>query len=440
MADKFDSFQTAILNNLHNSRKRLVGVSEQKRELFQVLESSKRGTHTSILLIGSKGSGKTSVLREALDDLDKTYPSTKLIRIVLNGAVQTDDVTSMYEIVRQMCKAIADETPAGGMKSQPKAPRFCENFDLLCEMLRERMQKTRPVVFILDRFELFAMRTKQTLLYNLFDLLQANAGALAIVGMTARKDVFDLLEKRVKSRFSHQKIHFYPPTTIAQIKEFVQMSLHMSVDKADSNCVERHNRAVNKLLSKEKVIKSLERCIAMSRSWGWYIQLLEYAVGSLSQSFSKSKRMTTINEKDFEQAFSKFQRNYMVETCCNMSVMELTLIISLIKLEMKEIVPYNFHIIHEYIRRAEKRADLGLSLHVDNRRTVLSALKNFVDLGLLLPVTHSGKVEVKDSNKNKTLTEFQMYRLTVDPGCLSRKVNKLSCLGAQLKNYLFANI
>lgn len=60
------------------------------------------------------------------------------------------------------------------------------------------------MVFVLDDFDGFARRSKQTLLYNLLDALQASRVRAAVVGVTARVDCVELLEKRVRSRFSHR--------------------------------------------------------------------------------------------------------------------------------------------------------------------------------------------------------------------------------------------
>lgn len=84
---------------------------------------------------------------------------------------------------------------------------------------------SRPVVVVLDAFEMFTSHARQALLYCLLDTVQscrasgtgAEAGksakvkakvlgGLAVVGLTPRVDVMNLLEKRVKSRFSHRII------------------------------------------------------------------------------------------------------------------------------------------------------------------------------------------------------------------------------------------
>ena len=64
------------------------------------------------------------------------------------------------------------------------------------------------VVFLLSEFESFALHARQTLLYNLFDIAQAKKAPIAVIGMTTRVDAVELLEKRVKSRFSHRTTAF----------------------------------------------------------------------------------------------------------------------------------------------------------------------------------------------------------------------------------------
>lgn len=65
---------------------------------------------------------------------------------------------------------------------------------------------------ILDNFHLFASRPKQTLLYNLCDLLQSSHAQLAIIGLTSRVDAYELLEKRIRSRMFYRKVIVAQPT------------------------------------------------------------------------------------------------------------------------------------------------------------------------------------------------------------------------------------
>ena len=69
---------------------------------------------------------------------------------------------------------------------------------------------SRPVVVILDAFNIFTEQPRQALLYCLLDTVQScrasnpNQHGLAVIGLTTRLDVVNFLEKRVKSRFSHR--------------------------------------------------------------------------------------------------------------------------------------------------------------------------------------------------------------------------------------------
>ena len=79
-----------------------------------------------------------------------------------------------------------------------------------------------PTIIVLDAFELFTERPKQTMLYNVFTLAtqgglrldDADAAAhessprvaLAVVGLSRRSDAVQALEKRVNSRFAHHQL------------------------------------------------------------------------------------------------------------------------------------------------------------------------------------------------------------------------------------------
>lgn len=87
----------------------------------------------------------------------------------------------------------------------------------------------RPTIVVLESFDLFAGHARQALLYCLLDTVQschahtsggastssnAGAGGIAVIGVTTRNDCLNLLEKRVKSRFSGRSIRVGPPSTI----------------------------------------------------------------------------------------------------------------------------------------------------------------------------------------------------------------------------------
>ncbi len=54
-----------------------------------------------------------------------------------------------------------------------KAASLAENLTFLREVLRELGRGHKVVVFVLDEFDLFAKKAKQTTLYNLLDAMQS---------------------------------------------------------------------------------------------------------------------------------------------------------------------------------------------------------------------------------------------------------------------------
>lgn len=88
---------------------------------------------------------------------------------------------------------------------------FAENLAFLLACLKSGERNvSKSVIFILDEFDLFCFHHNQTLLYNLLDVSQSAQTPICVLGVTCRLDVVELLEKRVKSRFSHRQIFLFP--------------------------------------------------------------------------------------------------------------------------------------------------------------------------------------------------------------------------------------
>lgn len=85
----------------------------------------------------------------------------------------------------------------------------------------------KPLIITLDDFDLFTARPRQAMLYCLLDAVQAASygAGLAVIGLTSRVDTVDLLEKRVKSRFSHRILHVRPPASFEIFERIVQNAL-----------------------------------------------------------------------------------------------------------------------------------------------------------------------------------------------------------------------
>lgn len=105
----------------------------------------------------------------------------------------------------------------------------------------------KSVIFILDEFDLFASHPRQTLLYNLFDIAQSRKAPIAVLGITARIDVVESLEKRVKSRFSHRYVHLGLARNVPAYWEVCKEGLLASKDELSEQCSDLGN--INEFLS-----------------------------------------------------------------------------------------------------------------------------------------------------------------------------------------------
>lgn len=128
---------------------------------------------------------------------------TDIVIVRLNGLVDTNDTIALKSITKQLqLEEEADKKIFGS---------FAEHLAFLLTCLKiGREKKSRSVVFILEDFHLFCDHTNQNLLYNLFDSAQSNQSPICVIGLTSRLDAVELLEKRVKSRFSHRQIILNP--------------------------------------------------------------------------------------------------------------------------------------------------------------------------------------------------------------------------------------
>ncbi|KAK9091385.1 hypothetical protein Sjap_024562 [Stephania japonica] len=168
---------------------------------FIVSNSVTEGCNNSVLLLGPRGCGQKEVLDLVIEDLKAEYHD--MISVVkLDGILHSDDNCALKEIAKQLC--LENQLLFSKMASSD------DNSQFMIAVLREYGLAHKTVIFVLDEFDLFA-QGKQRLLYSLLDAMQSVASQAVVVGVSCRLDADQLLEKRVRSRFSHRKLLFLPP-------------------------------------------------------------------------------------------------------------------------------------------------------------------------------------------------------------------------------------
>lgn len=228
--EMFTMLQTQVLENLTGKRRLpLVNVEDEYRKVHQLIEQTVlAGEGNSMLIIGSRGSGKTTLVETAISELAFDHRDEFHV-IRLNGFIHTDDKLALREIWRQLGREMDVEDD--GMSGRSN---YADTLTSLLALLSHTAQETergdaataRSVVFILDEFDLFASHPRQTLLYNLFDVAQSRNAPIAVLGLTTKVNVVDNLEKRVKSRFGQRYVHLSLPRSFTAFQEICILALY----------------------------------------------------------------------------------------------------------------------------------------------------------------------------------------------------------------------
>ncbi|PKX98920.1 origin recognition complex subunit 4 [Aspergillus novofumigatus IBT 16806] len=191
----------------------LKGLENEYTKVRQLIEQTvTAGEGNSMLLLGSRGCGKTAIVETIISSLKKEHMNEFHV-VRLNGFLHTDDRLALREMWRQLGRETNTEEEAG------KVSTYADTMATLLALLShpeelfgpsgnpKAVTAAKSIIIILDEFDLFATHPRQTLLYNLFDIAQARKAPIAVLGLTTKVDVTEMLEKRVKSRFSHRYVY-----------------------------------------------------------------------------------------------------------------------------------------------------------------------------------------------------------------------------------------
>ncbi|XP_058241433.1 origin recognition complex subunit 4-like [Hemibagrus wyckioides] len=217
-----------------------MGLESKYKHLLELLRrTAVHGESNSLHIIGPCGSVKTMLLRCALRELlDLQEVKMNVLQVHLSSLLQMDDRIALREITRQLQleNVVGDKVLVSVFQYSVFLP--------VCLSAGDK-SSSQPVFFILEEFDLFAHHKNQTLLYNLLDVSQSAQAPVAVVGLTCRLDVLELLEKCVKSRFSHRQIHLLSSLTFRQYRDAFRSELTLQDDFPDSKFFQEWNLCVS---------------------------------------------------------------------------------------------------------------------------------------------------------------------------------------------------
>ncbi|XP_048502412.1 origin of replication complex subunit 4 isoform X2 [Beta vulgaris subsp. vulgaris] len=311
---------------------------------FIISSSIAEACNNSVLLLGPRGCGKTAVLQLVLNNLLAEYPdmisvcwaevsASNLLQIRLNGLLHSDDNCALKEIARQLC--------AEHQLLFSKMASFDDNTQFVIGMLRECGLAHKTIVFILDEFDLFA-QGKQRLLYSLLDAMQSVTSQAVVIGISCKLDADQLLEKRVRSRLSHRKLLFCPPS-IDEMDRLLEcvLSLPENSSLPQSYVVEYNNEL--RILADKKFKDTMTTLLSSDSTVDQILRFLFLSVSTMDM------KRGILSVENFNMAVVKLNRQPKLEFLKDCSVLELYILVCMKRLEVKEQNSYNFNsVMKEY--------------------------------------------------------------------------------------------
>lgn len=218
--------------------------------------------NNSVLLLGEAGSGKTHIAEWCLKELRKARPSTLVLRA--RGSAYNTDVECLRHLAAQMTDKL-------GVVPHTNAS-FKDGIEWIRNIFKSSFNYGAAMVMVLDQFEYFAFRSRQTLLYNLFDIAQEAGVHLSIIGTSEKIDVMDSLEKRIRSRFSMRHLHTFLPTTMEGLVQVLMAKLKLpaaQTGKLKAPFVPEFNRRVEAALRSKK--DEWKHHLELGRPPSWFL-------------------------------------------------------------------------------------------------------------------------------------------------------------------------
>ncbi|GLA25951.1 hypothetical protein M752DRAFT_252235 [Aspergillus phoenicis ATCC 13157] len=263
---------TGYVTQKLNGKRRvpLKGLETEYHKVNHLIEQTVAvGEGNSMLLLGSRGSGKTAIVETIISTLGKSYKNDFHV-VRLNGFLHTDDRLALREMWRQLGRETNTEDEAGKVSS------YADTMATLLALLSHPEELYGPsnesgtataaksIVIVLDEFDLFVTHPRQTLLYNLFDIAQARKAPIAVIGLTTKVDVTEMLEKRVKSRFSHRYVYVPLPRSLETFSDICFAGLNLE-DEEISELLELAD-------AKERAVLHSDSWSRLLEGWRAYLQ------------------------------------------------------------------------------------------------------------------------------------------------------------------------
>ncbi|KAI0081783.1 hypothetical protein K474DRAFT_1587114 [Panus rudis PR-1116 ss-1] len=399
-----------------------------------------RAEGNSCIVTGPPGSGKTQLVEEVISGL----PGRPIV-IRLSGHAQTDDRLAMREIAWQLAqqtgRSLLPKEETADQEAQDEENPFLDTPPETAEpvisipppahllaLISVIPTLSRPTIIVLDAFELFALHPRQSLLYCLFDTAQhsrvgANGKGMAVVGVTTRIDTINLLEKRVKSRFSGRILRTAGPGKLEQWVDISRIALCAPLDEQEGaeEWTLLWKKAINAFLESEVVRDALEDTFELTRDLRMLTRILTPIIAELTPSvpFPTPARLKAAIVTQRAPGHQSFLRSLPYPAMC--------LLIAAMHARTAGHDIFTFEMLHEEFRdqvRTSHSAPVqveggGIGMVRCSRDVLMGSFEKLVSLKVFIPVAAPSVGIAK---------EFVRYRCSLERADVKTAVDKLGQL------------
>ncbi|KIM46155.1 hypothetical protein M413DRAFT_16890 [Hebeloma cylindrosporum] len=433
---RLNLYKQAILRNLHSPDTRPSSLSQSSvndiasKQLSDLINGTvTRAEGNSCLLLGPRGSGKSRMVECCLNHL-----SVKPIVIRLCGWIQTTDRHALREIGLQLLQqtgasiltdpepGASNSTLTGNEETNPFLDRSADlststlpPTSHLHALIPVLLTLDRPIIVILDAFDLFALHPRQSLLYCLFDAVQncrasSDNQGIAVIGITSRVDTIHLLEKRVKSRFSGRTIRTAPSCDLEQCLALVRAFLQPSIPIDEQTDIDEWNQvwasSVEEFLEDQKTLNIIRETFSVTRDMKALIRIMTGCVLHLKSTRPYLSSATL-------SASAELQRSRSSNLHLNrLSYPSMCLLIASVHVNTSGQPSFNFEMLFD-IFRDQVRASSSAPVQV-----------NGGSIGMAFQDLATAKIFISVMAPSNAAKEFTKYRCSVEREVIKKVIEK----------------
>jgi origin recognition complex subunit 4 len=236
---------------------------------------------------------------------------------------------------------------------------------------------------VLEEFDTYCNHKNQSLLYNLFDIAQSRAVPICVIGVTCQIDVTELLEKRVKSRFSHRHLNLMHFESLTEYLEMFKAFLIL-----DKSCnvpdFQAWNKMVEKTIARPDIQNFIEdKVFVYDKSISFIRQLVHSILVCMLAQGEQQKLSLQLFEAGLQQSCASFSVQPLDVIIKDLSILEVCILIAVKHItEIYDHEPFNFEMVyHEYVKFRRRR----LTNLTEERSVIFKCWENLLGLEMIIP-------------------------------------------------------